>query len=71
MKRLGDMTRLRSKCPRCGSENVIPIVYGPAPIAGSAFEKALEKGEVRAGGCIFNDQMTAYCQNCEMRFRER
>jgi hypothetical protein len=54
-------------CPKCKSNNVVPIVYGfPAP---NALEEA-EKGNVKLGGCLVYDidgcgMADRYCRECE------
>ncbi|MGI6172492.1 MAG: hypothetical protein ACOYI8_01180 [Christensenellales bacterium] len=51
------------RCPQCGSENVIEIVYGyPTE---EALERA-EAGELRLGGCVIGYcDPNRYCKNCE------
>ena len=50
------------RCPQCGSEDVIGIVYGyPTE---ETLERA-EAGEVRLGGCIVGYcSPNRYCKNC-------
>ena len=54
-------------CPKCKSNNVIPIMYGyPAP---EAMEEA-EKGNLKLGGCMIYDidgggMADRYCEDCE------
>ena len=52
-------------CPKCKSNNVIPIMYGyPAP---EAMEEA-EKGNLKLGGCevfIGGGQLDRFCKDCE------
>lgn len=52
-------------CPKCKSDNVIPIIYGyPSP---SEMEEA-EKGNLRLGGCIVfvgGGQPDRFCKDCE------
>ena len=54
-------------CPKCGSTNVVSIVYGlPMP---ELFEKA-ERGEVMLGGCCVSaDNPTQHCKDCEHSWR--
>jgi hypothetical protein len=49
-------------CPRCGSAEAIPIVYGyPTP---EAFE-ASERGEFRLGGCVIGPESPEFeCAGC-------
>lgn len=56
-------------CPKCKSNNVIPIMYGyPAP---DAMEEA-EKGNLKLGGCeIYIDDCKMpdrYCKDCEFEW---
>ena len=49
-------------CPKCKSENVVPILYGLPDSEG--FEMA-ERGEVQLGGCIVYKGMPEYaCKEC-------
>jgi len=49
-------------CSECGSEDVVPIIYGEPNM--ELFEAA-ERGEVCLGGCIiFDDAPNWYCNNC-------
>lgn len=54
------------KCPKCQSENTIPIVYGyPSP---KGMKKA-ERGEIKLGGCcIGKNDPQWYCKNCKEEF---
>lgn len=49
-------------CPKCGSKNIIPIVYGYPSYEAMKAEK---EGKIKLGGCIVefyaNDK---YCNNC-------
>jgi len=50
------------KCPKCGSRNVVPILYG-YPTAES-IHKA-HRGELYLGGCIVTgDDPQLYCREC-------
>jgi hypothetical protein len=53
---------LVKKCPRCGSQAVIPIVYGlPAP----ELVRKAEAGEVVLGGCEYDPSYPIYaCRDC-------
>jgi len=57
------------KCPKCGSENVIPIAYGlPGP---ELFKKA-EAGKVKLGGCCIEDNFPEYyCNDCEHEWNKK
>ena len=51
------------KCPKCGSNNTVPIVYGMPPY--ELFEKE-EIHEVILGGCIVHDDSPSWhCKDCE------
>jgi hypothetical protein len=72
LKKRGERMTTKSKkprvCPRCGSGNVIPIVYGyPSP----ELEKQSQRGKVMLGGCCVGDDNTQwYCKECENRWRK-
>lgn len=56
-------------CPKCGSKNIIPIMYGyPAP---EAFEES-EKGNIKLGGCVIESvdgyTVDRYCKDCEQEW---
>ena len=53
-------------CPKCKSENIIPILFGyPSKEAIGA----AESGELILGGCEMpRKKVNAYCKNCERRF---
>ena len=57
------------KCPKCGSENAIPIAYGmPGP---ELFKKA-EAGKVKLGGCCIEDNSPEYyCNDCEHEWNKK
>ena len=50
------------QCPKCGSKNSVPILYGfPAP---ELFEKA-EAGKVKLGGCCIEENSPeCFCKDC-------
>ena len=54
------------KCPKCGSEEIIPIVYGyPTK---ELFDQS-KKGEVIIGGCcIVGEVPNRHCKNCGEEF---
>ncbi|HLL38440.1 MAG TPA: hypothetical protein VK357_02095 [Rubrobacteraceae bacterium] len=58
-----------STCPRCGSQNVVPILYGmPRP---EMLEEESHRGEVALGGCVvFPDAPDYTCRNCGHDWRE-
>ncbi len=51
------------KCPKCGSNNTVPIMYGMPPY------ELLEKEEIHEvilGGCIVHDESPCWhCKDCE------
>lgn len=56
----------KCRCPKCKSENIIPIMYGYP--SHEAFEEA-EKGNLKLGGCeiLLDDckMPDRYCKDCE------
>jgi hypothetical protein len=53
-----------SRCPRCGSREVVPIVYGLPPYQ---LSEAEERGEIVLGGCEPTDADRA-CRSCGHRW---
>lgn len=59
-------TRARPVCPKCGSDSVVPIVYGLPTY--ETFQRA-KSGEFALGGCFLSDDSPAWlCQVCHKRF---
>ena len=62
------MEKTATHCPRCGSEDVVPILYGMPT------EEAVEasvRGEIALGGCVvFPDAPQNHCRNCGHEWRE-
>ena len=57
-----------TRCPRCNSEDVVPIVYG---YPGDELTEASMRGEVALGGCVvFPDAPEYTCKNCGHEWRE-
>ena len=58
----------RPLCPRCGSVDTIPIVYGdPSWETG----RAAERGELAIGGCLVSEESPALrCKACGTEFNE-
>lgn len=53
-------------CPRCGSTNVLEIVYGlPQDPSAEGAEAARREGVVFGGCCIGPDSPTHECADCE------
>lgn len=57
------------KCPKCGSANVISIIYGlPTAEAG----RLADKGKIKLGGCCVTDNdPTHYCKDCKIEFKSK
>jgi hypothetical protein len=59
--------KMKIICPKCGSDQIIRIVYGLPSIAMAQSE---ERGKIKLGGCcITEDDNTHYCKNCEYEFQ--
>lgn len=53
-------------CPRCRSDDTIPIVYG---YPGPELMEAMERGEIMLGGCCIEDhQPLWHCRKCRHEF---
>jgi DNA-directed RNA polymerase subunit RPC12/RpoP len=63
------MKRTPRACPRCGSRDVIPILYGyPLPET----MEAAERGEIELGGCcVTGNDPTLKCRACGEEFGGR
>lgn len=56
-------------CPHCGSEQVIPIVYG---MPGAELGAAWERGEVELGGCVVSgNDPERHCRECWTQWNDR
>lgn len=56
----------RSSCPRCGSDKVVPLLYGLPP---SEWVEAAGRGEITLGGPVIREGMpTRLCAACGHRF---
>ncbi|HIF35248.1 hypothetical protein [Candidatus Thioglobus sp.] len=54
------------KCPECGSENILNIVYG---YPDDGLDKKAQEGRVILGGCcITGDDPKWQCAKCEADF---
>jgi predicted RNA-binding Zn-ribbon protein involved in translation (DUF1610 family) len=54
--------KTKNVCPKCGSSNVIPIIYGLP-----SYEAFLEskEGKIKLGGCIVSDDNPNWhCKDC-------
>jgi len=54
-------SREKPKCPRCGSPDVLPIVYG---FPGQEMMEAANSGKIRLGGCCISADMPM--QQCSL-----
>ncbi len=53
-------------CPKCKSENTIPISYGYPSEKGM---RQAEKGKIKLGGCCISDNDPQwYCKSCKKEF---
>ena len=60
------MEKNQDKCPKCGSKEYIPIVYGYPSY--EAFEKS-ERGEIVLGGCCVGpDSKRHICKKCNENY---
>ncbi len=59
-------SRRVSKCPRCGSVEVLPIEYG---YPGPEMIAAAERGKIHLGGCCVSERdPTLKCNACGKEF---
>lgn len=57
------------KCPKCGSWNVIKILYGE-PTGEALFMEA--QGKIKLGGCLITDiDPEYYCNDCENEWNKK
>lgn len=62
----GTSKRRKKACPKCGSADVVPILYGYP--TSKLFEDA-EKGKVALGGCcVSGDDPQMLCRACGEEF---
>jgi len=56
------------KCPKCGADETIPIIYGlPTPDMGEKYAR----GEVILGGCMVTDGIPIWhCKGCKNEWGE-
>ena len=53
----------RLKCPRCGSNKVVPIHYG---YPGPKMQSDYDAGKIDWGGCVITDNDPAWrCKECD------
>ena len=61
------METTATRCPRCGSEDVLPIVYG---YPGPELDEESLAGRVVLGGCLVGpDSPEFHCKVCEHDWR--
>ena len=59
---------LNKTCPKCGSSDVIPIVFGYPTVETG---EAAERGELALGGCCVGDNdPDCACKACGHQWRE-
>ena len=57
------------QCPKCGSEDILPITYGTPPLSGGRLARAVEEKTILLGGCALCGDAPAYgCRSCDHRF---
>ena len=60
--------RSMGRCPKCGSTDTIPIVYG---MPGKELFEAAERGELSLGGCCEEiNAPDAKCKGCGHEWRK-
>ena len=52
-------------CPKCGSEQVVPIAYG---LPGPEMSEEADRGEIELGGCVVQRERW-FCKACGHRWR--
>jgi len=56
----------RRLCPNCGSQNVVPMIYG---LPGPELIQEQEEGKVELGGCLISeDNPRRCCKDCRHRW---
>lgn len=54
------------KCPNCGSDKVVPIIFGKP---GQELIESADRGEVKLGGCSMPaSRPKRYCKDCKCEF---
>lgn len=71
------MSKMRIKCPFCGSKNTARIQYG-YPLFSEELQQQLDEGSVKLGGCVINSVVVngehiqtdpgRYCNDCKKSF---
>lgn len=59
----------KPKCPKCGTSDAIPVIYGlPTPEA----EERAQRGELILGGCCVHEGHDPewFCESCENKWSE-
>jgi hypothetical protein len=61
-------TNSKKKCPKCGSNKVIPIVYGDIDGSPETMKK-IEDNEISPGGCLIEKNSPKWeCGECKNQF---
>tara|TARA_B100000686_G_C16616089_1_gene876535 strand:- start:897 stop:1112 length:216 start_codon:yes stop_codon:yes gene_type:complete len=61
-------TNNKKKCPKCGSNKVIPIVYGDIDGSPETMKK-IENNEISPGGCLIEKNSPKWeCGECKNQF---
>lgn len=54
------------KCPICGSDNVLPIMYG---LPDNEMSELVHSGKIILGGCVFDFYSNTHgCTDCQTEF---
>jgi len=62
----GMLKKRKKACPKCGSEDVLPILYG---YPGPEMMAAAAKGLIALGGCcVSDDDPRKHCKACGEEF---
>jgi hypothetical protein len=62
----------KPECPRCGSSDVLRIVYGlPADASSAGLAAARREGITFGGCCVAFDSPTHQCADCEHQWGGR
>ena len=55
--------RATYKCPKCDSNNIVPIAYG---MPGTEMQKDAMEGKIKLGGCSIRiNAHDRYCNDCK------
>ncbi len=57
------------KCPKCGSRNVVEILYGLPDFSDLRMQADLKSGKIVCGGCCISGNDPDYrCRDCGYEF---